>query len=887
MYTAVGAPPPLVVREPGQPALRRQAEAPKKKKRKPNKPKHNPDLGDRFETIQRLPEETKQAYLGTDQSGPIAAFNRAVAAPIADAGWMGLQGLGHLIDYSAKGLDNWARETGLSETLRGGAGAEFQPGTALGALSEAFPMYAPATELLLTNAATKAARATAPALRSTAKVGKDMLADESGVLFPRLYHGTHNKNFNRFESPNGKAVWLAEDENLAKTYADRRRVRAAEDGRVVTAEADIENPIEVPNDGYIEDPVKWAQEKLGIDLSDTDLNYPMYVENITRHPATAAKLREKGYDAIGLEEGGSKTWGLLNPDAARITHSGLPVSPNDFAADDLSPLLGRDDWAIMTAENPMARALSAEENAALNQQFLADVEAQGLKAYPALGMYGNPENSYLLSGSNRAGVQELVRKYDQESALTNTGLLYGDGSTTPALGIRKLDQQPEDFYTTIETPNGPVHFTVDLATDDAGNLRKIAPPQQRPSAPALSGIDGRPGEGYSNPSLISTRLPSKANYAVQGDPDAELLLQTGQSLRDAPLALENNMALLRQEPFMQGFNGTAQEIFDEAVQRGSDNMRFIAEDLMDPKLVDSSRGWYDFANRLADELATKHGISREQASGVLAALSPQNHWANNVANAEQLIEMWRNGFDGGSAAGAQARNLVGGMLSSGRDKNSIALLGPDEAARIIETPMYLLSETERRHKVAMLGELNYDRSIPDILPDGTRVPDTHTSKWGSGKEIGSALRILEGEGVGGVLRGGGKVPSFYNNIVDPHAPLPIVTADTHHAGAFSLFPGGGGDTVVKMTLGNGAGSNSAVTGAKGIYGLVTDATADAAGKLDMLPRELQSVVWEGVRNLWGGPGVKTPALKKAAVEAWMSSANPQAARNAIKDLLRR
>jgi hypothetical protein len=47
--------------------------------------------------------------------------------------------------------------------------------------------------------------------------------------------------------------------------------------------------------------------------------------------------------------------------------------------------------------------------------------------------------------------------------------------------------------------------------------------------------------------------------------------------------------------------------------------------------------WYQHAHTLARVLAGQHGITVDQAAGVLAALSPQLSWPRNVAYAEQFL----------------------------------------------------------------------------------------------------------------------------------------------------------------------------------------------------------------------------------------------------------
>jgi len=52
------------------------------------------------------------------------------------------------------------------------------------------------------------------------------------------------------------------------------------------------------------------------------------------------------------------------------------------------------------------------------------------------------------------------------------------------------------------------------------------------------------------------------------------------------------------------------------------------------------RSWYSRANAIACEIANEHGISVEQAAGVIAALSPSNRWERNIVDAENLIRAY-------------------------------------------------------------------------------------------------------------------------------------------------------------------------------------------------------------------------------------------------------
>ena len=115
-------------------------------------------------------------------------------------------------------------------------------------------------------------------------------------------------------------------------------------------------------------------------------------------------------------------------------------------------------------------------------------------------------------------------------------------------------------------------------------------------------------------------------------------------------------------------------------------------------------------------------------------------------------------------------------------------------------------------------------------------------------EIGKALSILEDgshENISGQLGEAHKVRNFYNNILDPNNPAGHVTIDTHAVAAGMLKPLSVNSLEVKDNFG---GIGSKQTGAKGLYALYADAYRQAAGELGIQPRQLQSVVWEEIRN---------------------------------------
>lgn len=64
--------------------------------------------------------------------------------------------------------------------------------------------------------------------------------------------------------------------------------------------------------------------------------------------------------------------------------------------------------------------------------------------------------------------------------------------------------------------------------------------------------------------------------------------------------------------------------------------------------TDESEGllWYARANRRGQELSARHGVTLEQAIGVIAVLSPGCEWGKNLQYADELLAAWSHGKRG-------------------------------------------------------------------------------------------------------------------------------------------------------------------------------------------------------------------------------------------------
>jgi hypothetical protein len=104
-----------------------------------------------------------------------------------------------------------------------------------------------------------------------------------------------------------------------------------------------------------------------------------------------------------------------------------------------------------------------------------------------------------------------------------------------------------------------------------------------------------------------------------------------------------------------------------------------------------------------------------------------------------------------------------------------------------------------------------------------------------------------------LMGGNHKVRNFFNNII-AHEHGHDVTIDTHAIAAALMRPLGASALEVGHGLGTTVGkgrpgaANNATLGNKGLYGLYAEAYRRAARDLNISPRELQSITWEGIRG---------------------------------------
>ena len=334
--------------------------------------------------------------------------------------------------------------------------------------------------------------------------------------------------------------------------------------------------------------------------------------------------------------------------------------------------------------------------------------------------------------------------------------------------------------------------------------------------------------------------------------------------------------------------GRADEVYSVFVQQAAGNLVAL-HDMFSADVRETATLWYDGANILAQEMAGRYGISLQAAAGVIAALSPQKDWYQNLRLAELVAQV---STDAGDFVFDEqlvqtAKNLVLATHQQETKGNKTASqIAKSDAKRdrnladidsIAGKKLSEISEFEMKaYAVRAYAESRLDMTYHIISPSGQRRGKAvtldgrlKTAGFGSRVEVGKAIAIAQSgmmtqEELGGMsqqdfismkLGRMHKIRNFYNNIADPTNPNDA-TIDTHAVGAALFLPVSGSAPEVLANFGSkkagekvGPG-NSAKHGVQGVYFAYLDAYREAARQLELLPRQVQSITWEAVRLLF-------------------------------------
>jgi hypothetical protein len=366
-----------------------------------------------------------------------------------------------------------------------------------------------------------------------------------------------------------------------------------------------------------------------------------------------------------------------------------------------------------------------------------------------------------------------------------------------------------------------------------------------------------------NPGRISTRLPIAAKSTENpflGD------LTIGQREFMASPGFEHNASLLPKYPGFGRLAGMpADEATDAYIRQSADNLLFV-HDAIPENIRPRSKLWYVGANKIANRWGSEYGLPTESVAGAMAALSPQKDWFQNVSLARRVIETKL------SQANVPMTREMFAKQATIKSLNTEANL-PIFARIRGKSLSDLTDPVDQALWIRLYDEAHNPRTHELILPEGDigNLAKGKTGKpkkvgWGSLGEIAKAVGSIDSGGnyetISRLMGGKHKVRSFYNNIINPNeASFGDVTGDTHAVAANQLRPLSGQSTEVHHNFGTSPEKakrapgfvgtrGSSIDAAYGTYGANAEAYRVAAKERGILPREMQSITWEGVRGLF-------------------------------------
>ena len=375
---------------------------------------------------------------------------------------------------------------------------------------------------------------------------------------------------------------------------------------------------------------------------------------------------------------------------------------------------------------------------------------------------------------------------------------------------------------------------------------------------------------------ISTRFPTLDKSPE--NPLTEKLTINRDAMRAAPDAYEHNAQIVKNYPGFKTKATTADGIYDDFHAFVKDNLKFLYDNTPD-SIKNLARVWYEGANNITHAWAKQFDVPDHTVAGVLAALSPQKDWYQNVSLGERVLDIHTR-FTRGNM-----RDFAPDAKMKSVGKRIYAKEQYADALKNVLKSRYedLPTEVEKAMWLRIYDEAHNPRGFREVSPDGRFIgkPKGNVA-WGSNVQIAKAIYVLTHENIHETSKAMGeqhKVRNFFNNILAPNSSHGDVTIDTHAVAAALLRPLSGSSTEVYHNFGTGMPKdeqgadwapvkNAGVSGAKGTYGLYADAYRDLAKELGIHPRELQSITWEAVRGLYPAVDKRSGPVRGLVSKIW-------------------
>ncbi len=380
------------------------------------------------------------------------------------------------------------------------------------------------------------------------------------------------------------------------------------------------------------------------------------------------------------------------------------------------------------------------------------------------------------------------------------------------------------------------------------------------------------------PDRISTRQPTTIRGLARQNPLTDNLIIDLAAMKADPAKFAANMQIVKSYP---GFRTTAtipDQIAEDFIDFVVGNLVYL-HNRVPGEIRQRSKLWYDGARTITERWARQYNLPDYVVAGVLASLSPQKDWYQNVSLAERVLDIYTSFTTGNNRAFTPTPEMAA---------TAQRIYAKPDYANDVQTVLNgtltdMPDDLTKAMWVRIYDETYNPRGFRTVSPEGEFIgqPEGNVA-WGSNVEIAKAISAIGNPTRDNVSERMGekhKVRNFYNNILAPKAPWGDVTIDTHAVAAALIRPLSGSSPEVhhnfgsspgvsKQPLGWIAARNIADNGAQGTYGIYAEAYRRAAEQLGILPRELQSITWEAIRGLFPAVDKRNAGKVQQVLNVW-------------------
>lgn len=337
-------------------------------------------------------------------------------------------------------------------------------------------------------------------------------------------------------------------------------------------------------------------------------------------------------------------------------------------------------------------------------------------------------------------------------------------------------------------------------------------------------------------------------------------------------AFEKNVSIMADIAGMKQVVGRLRKPEKKAeaiIERMADNLLWIYNQ-MPEAIRERARLWYEGGHKSVMLWANRYGIRPRQAAAIIAAYSPQNGWFNNFTQAERTLDIYfsdARDFKADDKLNARLKELCTGADEARYE----TMKGKSLADLLAEGDLRSCAIWIRAYD-SVFHDSRYRVQTPEggVGNDWAKTAKGNNSRvvWMRYTPVIKALSILIDGSQANIDEQIGndfKVRDFYNNLYDP-TDEKASTIDTHQVGANLLSVMSSNSREVTQNFGGVGSAGSVITGQKGTYAFHAEALARAAERVGVLPREMQSITWEGIRVLF--PDVQKKSLRPKIEAIW-------------------